>query len=218
MKLYCFPPSPNTWKVRAVAAHLGLPLECEFVDLTKGGSHVPDYLALNPTGRTPTLVDGGFTLWESTAIMQYLASRKPNALWPDDARIRADIMRWQSWQLAHWSKEGCEPLLFERLVKQILKLGPPDAAVVTKGLDCLQQGSRGARRALGEAALSRRQGCDARRFLGCRAAVLRRARGPAACALRQRQGLVCPHLGAALLAGDHAAIHRGRSLSLAPSP
>ncbi len=134
MKLYCFPPSPNTWKVRAVAAHLGLPLECEFVDLTKGGSHVPDYLALNPTGRTPTLVDGGFTLWESTAIMQYLASRKPNALWPDDARIRADIMRWQSWQLAHWSKEGCEPLLFERLVKQILQLGPPDAAVVAKGL------------------------------------------------------------------------------------
>ena len=134
MKLYCFPPSPNTWKVRAVAAHLGLPLECEFVDLTKGQSHVPDYLALNPTGRTPTLVDGGFTLWELTAIMQYLASRKPNALWPDDARIRADIMRWQSWQLAHWSKEGCEPLLFERLVKQILQLGPPDAATVAKGL------------------------------------------------------------------------------------
>jgi glutathione S-transferase len=134
VKLYCFPPSPNSWKVRAVAAYLGLPLECEFVDLTKGGSHVPDYLALNPTGRTPTLVDGDFALWESTAIMQYLASRKPNTLWPDDARARADIMRWQSWQLAHWSKEGCEPLLFERLVKQILQLGPPDEAVVAKGL------------------------------------------------------------------------------------
>ncbi len=134
MKLIGFPPSPNTWKVRAVAVHLGIPLEFEFVDLTKGASHTPDYLALNPTGRTPTLIDGDLKLWESTAIMQYLASRKPNSLWPDDARARADIMRWQSWQLAHFSKEGCEPLLFQRVVKQILNLGPPDEAVVASGL------------------------------------------------------------------------------------
>jgi len=139
MKLYGFPPSPNTWKVRAVAAHLGVPLELEFVDLTKGGSHTPAYLALNPTGRTPTLVDGDFKLWESTAIMQYIASRRPNALWPDEARARADIMRWQSWQLAHWSKEGCEPLLFQRLVKKILNLGPPDEAAVAKGLEAFHK-------------------------------------------------------------------------------
>ena len=62
MKLYSFPASPNTWKVRAVAAHLGLPLECEFVDLTKGASHTPAYLSVNPTGRTPALVDGDFTI------------------------------------------------------------------------------------------------------------------------------------------------------------
>ena len=62
MKLYGFPPSPNTWKVRAVAAHLRTPLELEFVDLAKGGSHTPAYLALNPTGRTPVLVDGDFRL------------------------------------------------------------------------------------------------------------------------------------------------------------
>jgi len=96
MKLYSFPPSPNTWKVRAVAAHLGIPLEVEFVDLTKGASHSPDYLAINPTGRTPALVDGDFKLWESVAIMQYVASKTPNALWPDNARARADITRWQS--------------------------------------------------------------------------------------------------------------------------
>lgn len=134
MKLYAFPASPNTWKVRAVAAHLGIPLETEFVDLTKGASHTPAYLAINPTGRTPALVDGDFKLWESCAIMQYIASQKPNSLWPDNAQARADIMRWQSWQLAHWSKEGCEPLLFERLVKQILNMGPPDEAVVAEGL------------------------------------------------------------------------------------
>ena len=133
MKLYGFPPSPNTWKVRAVAAHLGIPLELEFVDLAKGASRTPDYLAINPTGRTPTLIDGDLKLWESTAIMQYLASQKPNSLWPDNARARADIARWQSWQLAHWSKEGCEPLIFNRLVKKLLNLGAPDEAAVAKG-------------------------------------------------------------------------------------
>jgi glutathione S-transferase len=139
MKLYGFPPSPNTWKVRAVAAHLRIPLEVEFVDLTKGGSHMPDYLALNPTGRAPTLVDGDFTLWESTAIMQYIASKSPNSLWPNDARTRADIMRWQSWDLAHWGKEACDPLVFQRLVKKFLNLGPPDEAVVAQGLACFHK-------------------------------------------------------------------------------
>jgi glutathione S-transferase len=135
MKLYGFPPSPNTWKVRAVAAHLRIPLELEMVDLTKGASHAPAYLAINPTGRTPTLVDGDFKLGESVAIMQYLASKSLNSLWPNDARARADIMRWQSWSIAHWGHEACQPLLFQRLVKGLLNLGAPDEAVVAKGLE-----------------------------------------------------------------------------------
>jgi glutathione S-transferase len=139
MKLYGFPPSPNTWKVRAVAAHLGVPLELVPVDLMKGGSHTPDYLAINPTGRTPALVDGDFKLWESTAIMQYIASQNPNSLWPNNARAQADIARWQSWQLAHFSKDGCEPLIFQRLVKQMLNLGGADEAVVAKGLECFNK-------------------------------------------------------------------------------
>jgi glutathione S-transferase len=140
MKLYGFPPSPNTWKVRAVAAQIGVPLDTEFVDLTKPRS--PDYLAINPSGRTPTLVDGDFKLWESNAIMQYVASRTANALWPNDARLRAEIMGWQSWQLAHWSKEGCEPLIFQRLVKKLLNLGPPDEAILAKGTECFNREAR----------------------------------------------------------------------------
>jgi glutathione S-transferase len=140
MKLYGFPPSPNTWKVRAVATQLGIPLDFELVDLTK--PRPAAYLALNPTGRAPTLVDGDFVLWESNAIMQYLASRSANSLWPNDARTRADIMRWESWQLAHWSKEGCEPLLFNRLVKKLFNLGPPDEAAVAKGTECFNREAR----------------------------------------------------------------------------
>jgi len=140
MKLYGFPPSPNTWKVRAVAAQLGVPLELEFVDLTK--PRTADYLAVNPSGRTPTLVDADFVLLESNAIMQYLASRKPNTLWPDDPRARADISRWQSWQLAHWSGDACLPLTFQRLVKKILNLGPPDEAVVAKATEAFNREAR----------------------------------------------------------------------------
>src|SRR5437868_3441327 len=131
MKLYGFPPSPNTWKVRAVAAHLGIKLDFEFVDLTK--PRTADYLAINPSGRSPTLIDGDFTLTESNAIMQYLASKSANSLWPNDARARADITRWQCWQLSHWGAEACQPLVFNRLVKKLLNLGPPDEAAVARG-------------------------------------------------------------------------------------
>jgi len=125
MKLYGFPGSPNTWKVRAFARHIGVPLELELVDLSKGAQRRPEYLVVNPTGRTPTLVDGDFVLWESSAIMQYLGSKTKTRLWPEDARARADIMRWQSWHLQHWSR-GTTPFIFENLVKGLLKLGPPD--------------------------------------------------------------------------------------------
>ena len=139
MKLYGFPPSPNTWKVRAVAAHLGLPLELQVVDLTKGQQRTPDYLAINPTGRTPTLVDGDFVLGESTAIMQYLADQTPNTLWPNDVRARADIVRWQCWQLAHWNGEACQPLVFQRLVKKLLNMGAPEAAVVDNATEAFKR-------------------------------------------------------------------------------
>ena len=131
MKLYGFPQSPNTWKVLALASHIGVPLRLELVDLTKGAQRQPEYLALSPSGRTPTLVDGDFVLWESTAILQYIASRLPTALWPADDRKRADIMRWQSWQLQHWS-QACEPFLFERIVKPFFNLGAPDPAVIAR--------------------------------------------------------------------------------------
>ena len=139
MKLYGFPPSPNTWKVRALAAHLGVPLELEFIDLSKGAQYAPAYLALNPTGRTPTLVDGDFKLWESNAILQYIAGKSANSLWPNDARTRADIAHWQFWQLAHWGAEACQPLTFQRLVKKIMNLGPPDEAAIAKGIEAFNK-------------------------------------------------------------------------------
>lgn len=125
--------------MRAVASYLNLPLDLEFVDLAKGAQRTPAYLALNPTGRTPTLVDGEFKLWESNAILEYIASRKPNALWPDDARTRADIARWQLWQVAHFGGEACGPLTFQRLVKKILNIGAPDGAIVAQATEAFNR-------------------------------------------------------------------------------
>lgn len=71
------------------------------------------------------LLDTAFTLWESNAIMQYLASRKTNTLWPEDPRTRADIARWQFWQVAHWH-QGCGGFLWENLVKKLLLGVEPD--------------------------------------------------------------------------------------------
>jgi len=139
MKLYGFPASPNTWKVRALAAQLKMPLEFELVDLVKGAQHAPAYLALNPTGRTPTLVDGDFKLWESNAILQYLASQSATPLYPNDARARADITRWLCWDLAHWGAQACQPLIFENLVKKFVNMGPPAAAAVAKATEAFNK-------------------------------------------------------------------------------
>ena len=77
IELYGFPPSPRSFKVMAVANHLGLDWTLRFLDLRKGEQKAPDYAALNPNMRAPTLVDGDFVLWESNAINQYLALRRP---------------------------------------------------------------------------------------------------------------------------------------------
>ena len=93
MKLYTNLFSPNARKVHAVAHALGIDLETHTVDLRAGEQRTPEYLALNPNGKVPTLVDGDTVLWESNAIMCYLAGKGDTDLWPKSAK-RYDILRW----------------------------------------------------------------------------------------------------------------------------
>ena len=133
MKLYHFPHSPNARKVLAVIHHLGLDVELEVVNLLNGEHMRPEFIRLNPNHKIPTLQDGDFALWESNAIMQYLASQKPgNRLWPSEPKVQADINRWQCWQLAHWGPT-CDTLIYERLAKKLLRQGDPDPAEIAKG-------------------------------------------------------------------------------------
>lgn len=133
MKFYYHPLSSNCRKVHATALMLGIDLDLQLIDLPAGAQKKPDYLKLNPNGLAPTLEDGSFVLWESNAIMQYLAEKKPgNTLWPSDTRKRADISRWQCWELAHWAP-ALSIIIIENFVKKLLKLGEPDPAQIKKG-------------------------------------------------------------------------------------
>ncbi len=134
MKLYHNPLSPNVRRVRLTAAVLGLELEEKKLDFAKGEHKSPEYLALNPNGAVPTLVDGDLVLTESRAIMQYLASKKPESgLLPRDEAARADVARWQFWDAAHFSPQ-MGTLAFEKLIKGMMGLGEPDAAKVQEAL------------------------------------------------------------------------------------
>jgi glutathione S-transferase len=125
MKLYMTPLSPNVRRVRITAAVLGIDLQEIILDFAKGEHKQPEYLRLNPNGAVPTLVDGDFVLTESRSIMQYLVLKKPESgLIPGDEQARADAVRWQFWDAAHFSPQ-LGTLTFERIIKPMLGLGEP---------------------------------------------------------------------------------------------
>jgi glutathione S-transferase len=89
--------SSNVMKVLWGLGELGLPYQRNDVGGAFGKTDTADYRAMNPTGLVPTLQEGDFTLWESNAILRYLA-RGDEALWPADPHARANIDRWMDAQ------------------------------------------------------------------------------------------------------------------------
>src|SRR5215469_9545565 len=79
MKLYVLPPSPRAFKVIVLKNYLGIECEMHIIDLGKGDQLTPEYIAMNPNKKMPVLEDDGFVLWESNAILFYLASKKPQS-------------------------------------------------------------------------------------------------------------------------------------------
>jgi len=136
MKLHTFVGSPNSHKVEAVISHLGLEtaIQHQYHDLFAGDLRKPDYLALNPNGKVPMLEDGGFVLTESNAIMQYLADKASNgSLFPRDPQRRADVARWQLWELAHFNG-AFRILVIETVIKPLFNRGPTNQALVDVAL------------------------------------------------------------------------------------
>jgi glutathione S-transferase len=140
IELYVFPPSPRAFKVMAIARHLDIDHTLRIVDLRKGEQKSPEYADLNPNMRMPTLKDGDYVLWESNAIAQYLASKRPDSgVWPDDPRARLDVTRWQFWDLAHWDP-ACAVFAFEYVAKRLLRGdSEPDMAAIAKGTEAFHR-------------------------------------------------------------------------------
>tara|TARA_Y100001960_G_C14760811_1_gene874013 strand:- start:662 stop:1282 length:621 start_codon:yes stop_codon:yes gene_type:complete len=90
--------SINVQKVMWLIGELGLDFERIDAGGPFGGLDKPDYLAMNPTSRIPTIDDNGFTMWESHAIVRYLASKNATGTWyPSDAKCRAHADQWMDW-------------------------------------------------------------------------------------------------------------------------
>lgn len=93
--------SVNVQKVLWCLAELALQHTRIDAGLEHGKNTEPWYLALNPNGKVPLLVDGTFTLWESNTIVRYLAARYGGGrLWAEDPAERSLAERWMDWELA----------------------------------------------------------------------------------------------------------------------
>ena len=132
MKLYIHPMSSNARRARMAAIVLGHQPELVTIDLQKGEQKKPDYLAINPNGKVPTLVDGKVVVWESLAIMTYLADQKPgHAAYPSDLVARAHVNQWLFWTVAHWGP-AISQLNFENFLKRMLGGGEPNEYAVQR--------------------------------------------------------------------------------------
>ena len=99
LELYAFPLSGNSRKAALTLEEVGAEYEYHSIDLMQGGQKQPDYLAINPNGKVPTLRDDDHLLWESSAIMLYLAEKFPAAgLIPADPMRRSKLYQWLIWQ------------------------------------------------------------------------------------------------------------------------
>ncbi len=135
MRLYYHPLSSNSRRVVMTAIHLVVKLEMIVVDLLKGEHRKLEYLRLNPNGKVPLLDDDGFHLWESHAIMQYLADRSPGqSIYPQEVRARADVNRWLFWSAYHFTP-AVGLISRERLSKRMVGGGSdvPDPVEIERG-------------------------------------------------------------------------------------
>ena len=138
MRLYYHPASTCSRRVMLAAIHMGTPLELTEVNLMSEEDR-RRLVALNPNSKLPVLQDGEFTLWESCAIMQYLADRTHGqTLYPDNIMARADINRWMLWSAQHFAP-ALGVLAYEYIWKGLLGNGGPDPVEIDRASRLIAQ-------------------------------------------------------------------------------
>jgi glutathione S-transferase len=97
MKLYSHPLSLNCYKVRLLLSFIDQGSELENIDLVNDQHKSDEFLTLHPLGQVPVLVDGDFSIWDSQAILVYLARKFETETWlPLNAKASAQITSWLS--------------------------------------------------------------------------------------------------------------------------
>lgn len=112
MKLYGHPYSAAARRVQMLCEECTIPYTYQTVDLLKGEQYTPEFLALNANGKVPVLEDDGFTLWESHAIMRYLADKHKAAQWyPSAPKARAQVEQWLDWNQTRLGVEAAKIMI-----------------------------------------------------------------------------------------------------------
>lgn len=91
--------TPNGYKVAMLLEETGLDYTPHFLELSKQEQKTPEFLAINPNGRVPAIVDDGFPVFESGAILLYLAEKTGQFL-PAELQARSRVVQWVMWQMA----------------------------------------------------------------------------------------------------------------------
>lgn len=134
LTLYYGSGSPYAWRVWLALEHKQVPYEFKVLSFDKGDTRSPDFLAVNPRGKVPTIDHDGFRLWESIAILEYLEERFPERpLLPQgDAKARATARRLMAETDAYLGKA-----LGELMEQTLFHKGPVDAAALAEAQDAV---------------------------------------------------------------------------------
>lgn len=116
IKLYYHPASTTSLSVLLFLAEAAVPFEGIVVDIMTGAQRKPEFLALNPRGLVPVLVDGDFLLTESSAILKYLADRFESPTYPRDPRKRARINERMDWINTDVARDMTYHLVYPQLL------------------------------------------------------------------------------------------------------
>jgi glutathione S-transferase len=119
--LFYSPGSHHSRRVTVLVHELGLDVDARPVDVRPpgmgGDNEAPSFREMNPNGKVPVLRDRDLVLWESSAIMWYLADKHGETpLWPRDPARRAEVAKWHLWQAAHLSP-AADGLMYEAFVR-----------------------------------------------------------------------------------------------------
>ena len=116
---YFTSPTPNGWKVSIMLEECELPYELHGIDLGKGEQREPWFLEISPNGRIPAIRDDGFCVFESGAILHYLAEKTGKFL-PEDAKQRWRVLQWLHWQMGGVGPMVGQSVSFQRYIPEDL--------------------------------------------------------------------------------------------------